>query len=241
MGRNLILQGITGSQAYGLATAISDTDQQGVFVTNISDLIAIHKPNESWVRHDPDVTHHELGKYVSLAAKCNPTVLELMHTTHFTFQTQLGKLLVDHRDWFPTTPYVRNAYGGYARSQVLKIANHYNDHGEKWSDGKKQKFGRHAFRLLMQGQELLSSGTITLNVSDYREQIFRMGELVTEDFDKFSKFFEDRLSVFDSTVSVLPDEQDWGRLEELVQEIRWRNHDGEDDVLIDTLDEDGLV
>src|SRR3712207_6802639 len=78
MREEIILQGIVGSTAYGLAREGSDVDRLGVFVTPTEELFYIAAPRQTIVTHKPDQTLHEIGKYVSLALKCNPTILELM-------------------------------------------------------------------------------------------------------------------------------------------------------------------
>lgn len=65
-GMNVILQGVVGSTAYGLATPESDIDRLGVFQARTSELLVLHPPKESRVSTSPDVTHHELGNMLGL-------------------------------------------------------------------------------------------------------------------------------------------------------------------------------
>lgn len=65
--RSVILQGVVGSTAYGLAREGSDVDRLGIFVTPTLDLVGLGKPKDTRVGFKPDITHHEVGKYLGLA------------------------------------------------------------------------------------------------------------------------------------------------------------------------------
>ena len=73
----LVFEAVTGSKAYGLATAQSDTDIRGVFVL----------PKEAYYSLDytpqvanetNDVVYYELKRFMELLAKNNPNILELL-------------------------------------------------------------------------------------------------------------------------------------------------------------------
>jgi len=73
----ILFEAVVGSRAYGLATASSDTDIRGVF----------YLPLESYLggqyiaqvaNTSNDEVYYELGRFVELLSKSNPTVLELL-------------------------------------------------------------------------------------------------------------------------------------------------------------------
>jgi predicted nucleotidyltransferase len=74
----ILLQAVTGSVAYGLETDASDIDRHGVFLIPTRRLLGIFPPELTLVTTAPDSTSHEVGKFVRLAAKANPTVLDLL-------------------------------------------------------------------------------------------------------------------------------------------------------------------
>src|SRR5438105_810242 len=111
--QNIILEGICGSQAYGLANEDSDQDVKGIYVAPTSEVLSLppFSPRKTIDHTDPDFTYHEIGKYVSLALKANPTALEVLFLEGYTVQTKLGHMLVDNRHLFLSNVIYRS-YGG---------------------------------------------------------------------------------------------------------------------------------
>lgn len=75
---NIIFECISGSRAYGLATASSDTDIRGVFILpkeNYYSLEYIGQINNE----TNDIVYYELKKFTELLAKNNPNILELLN------------------------------------------------------------------------------------------------------------------------------------------------------------------
>src|SRR5687768_1695702 len=74
-----ILRCIVGSTAHGLANENSDIDYRGVFVVPTSDLLSIGGVTQqtSWIEGQVDDTSWEIGHFLKMATKCNPTVLEV--------------------------------------------------------------------------------------------------------------------------------------------------------------------
>ena len=87
---NVLLSGIVGSTAYGLATEDSDVDRLGVFAAPTERLVGLHPPQPSVVSSKPDATFHEAGKFAALALKVNPTITELMWLPDDLYETRTG-------------------------------------------------------------------------------------------------------------------------------------------------------
>lgn len=75
---NVLLSGIVGSTAYGLAKPGSDIDRLGLFAADTTAFHGLHGPAESHVTTNPDRTLHEAAKWCRLALGGNPTVMELV-------------------------------------------------------------------------------------------------------------------------------------------------------------------
>lgn len=222
---NTILEGVTGSRAYGLDTETSDTDIKGVYLLPTSTILGIKfNPDHTTKDHtDPDWVYHEVGKFMKLVASGNPTVTELLFLTEYTQLNGIGKLLVGNRDMFLSTQGVQKAYRGYALSQAKKLSARQKEGLDGYDSALKNRFAkhtRHCFRLLLQAKELLETGTLTVRVSpEQREWLFRMGEQPPETIvDAF--IAED--SKFDGMASVLPDHPDWEAIDKLLYRIRTR-------------------
>ena len=157
----VLLQGVVGSTAYGLAREGSDVDMLGIFQYRTRELLRFNPPAETIVMHAPsDVASHEVGKFIRLALKCNPTIIELLWLDEYTDMNFAGRDLVDMRGVFLSEKYVRASYLGYANAQIKKML----DRG--MSDPRGPKHTRHCFRLLRQGHELLTTGQLTIMVPD---------------------------------------------------------------------------
>jgi len=212
----IILSAIVGSHAYGLANEDSDIDTLGIYVAPTQEVLGIRNIKETIHKTNPDVTYHEVKKFISLALKCNPTILELLFVDKYLKQTPEGLLLVHNRKAF-LSRIIYNSYGGYAISQARKL----NAKGTFPSKVKNRyaKHARHVYRLLDQGRQLLETGNLNVKVKN-RDELMRIGELpVYELITKFEKDFKK----FDQTVTTLPDKPDYETINKILLEIRSYN------------------
>ena len=74
----LIFEAITGSKAYGLDTAKSDTDIRGVFVLPKELFYSLeYTPQVS--NESNDIVYYELKRFMELLSKNNPNIIELLN------------------------------------------------------------------------------------------------------------------------------------------------------------------
>ena len=210
----IIIEAIRGSTAYGLAREGSDIDIVGVFVAPTEDILSLDPPPETLQRHDPDYTHHEIGKFVRLALKCNPTVLELLYMDRYEELTEEGRMLIDNRDAFLSRA-AYDSYGAYAMAQARRLAT--KDDAEAW--GRYGKHVRHCFRLLQQGRQLLETGTMTLVVPNPEELIALGHKPAEEVLAEFERVYEE----FRAVKTALPEKPDRERVNEMLLAVR-RGH-----------------
>lgn len=223
---NIIIEGITGSRAYGLDTEDSDTDIKGVYVAPTQSVLSLeasslgyNKKHATKDHVDPDWVYHEVEKFINLALKANPTILEMLFLDGYTALSKHGKMLVDNRHLFLSNT-VYKSYGGYALSQARKL----NARGGTYGNGRNNRYSkhtRHCFRLLYQGKELLETGTLTVRVTpEMRKELFAIGEFSPQEIiSKFEKDFAE----FDKIKSVLPDKPDIEAINKLLLRIRKGN------------------
>ncbi len=220
---NIILEGVTGSKAYGLDTEKSDTDIKGVYLLPTENVLSIgFNPEKTTKDHvDPDWVYHEVGKFMKLVISGNPTVTELLYLDEYTILSPIGQLLIDNRASFLSTQSVTKAYRGYALSQALRLNNRTAQGMDGYDSALKNRFAkhtRHCFRLLMQARQLLETGSLNVRVTpEQREYLFSMGEKTA---DEVVKEFMRQDSEFDNIVSVLPDEPDMDKLNNILYDIR---------------------
>lgn len=211
---NIILQGVTGSIAYGLATEHSDVDRQGIFLAPTRDILGVRPVKESIVRNDPDIAFHEVGKFVRLAMKCNPTILEQLWLENYEILTPAAQLLVDNRDAF-LSKIIYKSYGGYAVHQAKRL----NTRGDSFSSDTRNrtaKHARHCMRLIQQGSQLLKTGTMSVRVLD-RDDLFAFGDLPVDQM--VDRFFEE-YRIFESIETHLPEQPDIKCINKILLEIR---------------------
>lgn len=73
----LIFETITGSKAYGLDTASSDTDIKGVFVLP-KDMFYGLEYTPQVNNETNDIVYYELKRFMELLSKSNPNMLEML-------------------------------------------------------------------------------------------------------------------------------------------------------------------
>lgn len=215
---NIILEGVTGSRAYGLDTENSDTDIKGVYLLPTRDVLSLgfNVSNNTKDHVDPDWVYHEVQKFIELAMNSNPTILEMLFLEDYTILTPVGKLLVDNRDLF-LSQLARKKYGGYALSQAKSLATNNGKYGGGRGN-RYEKHTRHCFRLLYQGRELLETGNLTVRVTpEVREELFRIGKLPPSEV---VTMFEEKFKEFDTIESVLPEKVDKEAINDLLLQIR---------------------
>lgn len=223
--QNILLSGIVGSTAYGLAHAGSDVDRLGMFAAPTEELHGLHGPKESHVSKAPDRTLHEAAKWCRLALGGNPTVMELVWLPEdlYEVRTPLGDELIGIRTTFLSARRVRDAYLGYATQQFRKLQNrndgtptatdaHANAEADAEADAESiarrtAKNARHLKRLCQQGYELYSTGQLRIRVDD-PESYHRFGEQVAADPEAAGPLLREYEEAFTQTRSVLPEQPD---------------------------------
>lgn len=214
-----VLHGIGGSHAQGLANEQSDADHAGVISYPTADFWSVNrKPAASVVGHDPyDYTFHELEKFISLAAKSNPTVLEVLYfDAYIEVEPVWGDRLVNIRHAFPSANYVHNAYLGYAESQFRKLMSRGDGKFSSDTGNRVAKHARHTMRLLEQGHRLYTTGELRVRVDDpdYYRWISDLGP------DRLAEEFTRRWGDFTGAATVLPQEPDWDLINAFLADYR---------------------
>ncbi|GGW26324.1 nucleotidyltransferase [Streptomyces galilaeus] len=207
--QNILLSGVVGSTAYGLAHAGSDVDRLGLFAPPTEELHGLHPPQESHVSTAPDRTLHEAAKWCRLALGGNPTVTELVWLPDelYEVRTPLGDELIDIRTTFLSARRVRDAYLGYATQQFRRLLGRGD--GSFSADTRKRtaKHARHLKRLCGQGYELYTTGKLTIRVDD-PESFHRFGEQVADDPETALPLLRRYETAFEEARSVLPEQPD---------------------------------
>jgi hypothetical protein len=121
-GTGLIQLHVAGSKAYGTSTPDSDTDYRGVCICPLDYYLGLRRFEQFVSVKSVDITVYDIKKFVGLAAKANPNILETLWAEPF-FTTPAWDILSEHRDLF-LTQRVEHTFSGYAHSQLLRIKSH---------------------------------------------------------------------------------------------------------------------
>lgn len=220
----ILLEGIVGSTAYGLATPDSDIDTLGMFAYDTRAFWGLSVPKATRSNPQgskPDWTMHEAGKYCSLALSCNPTCLELFWLPRYTVTTLIGWALVEARKAFLHERGVRNAYLGYASQQFNRIRSRGDNSFSSDTRNRTAKHARHLWRLACQGTQLHLTGDMRLRLSaeeitECREFGYRVAGARLDVAERHLAWAESEFN----KPGVLPEQPDQERIEDWLYRLR---------------------
>ncbi len=117
---NTIIYGcIVGSHAYGTNVEGSDVNKKWVYIQSPTDLFMNgYRPQ---IEISKDEVAYELSRFLELAGKANPTILELLYSPEDCIlykHSSFDRILVFRREFL--TKQCRYSFGGYAISQIEK-------------------------------------------------------------------------------------------------------------------------
>lgn len=213
----VIFRCVIGSRAYGLEDEASDTDRRGVYLPPADLHWSLFGVPEQLENDRSQEVYWELQKFMVLALKANPNVLECLYSPIVESVTPLGEELLAMREAF-LSRLVFQTYSGYVASQFKKMQTDIRNQGRvKW------KHVMHLIRLLLSGTHVLHEGFVAVEVGDHRERLLtiKRGEMPFAEADawrmELQKDFE---FAFQSTR--LPDRPDYERANAFLVDARRR-------------------
>ena len=212
----VIFRCVFGSRAYGLELAGSDVDRRGVYLPPAELQWSLGGVPEQLENKETEECYWELEKFLVLALKANPNVLECLWSPLVEHANEVGRELVAMRGAF-LSKLAYQTYNGYVMSQFKKISGDVRNKGEvKW------KHVMHLIRLLISGLTLLREGRVPVRVeAGEREKLLaiKRGEVSWEEANAWRlKLHEE----FDGAVagSVLPERPEYGRVNDFLVRAR---------------------
>ena len=202
----VIYRCVVGSRAFGLDNADSDTDIRGIYLPPADIHWSLYGIPEQLENKDKEECYWELQKFIILALKANPNILECLYTPMVEKKTAIAEELLAIKEIF-LSQLVYQTYNGYAMSQFKKMEQDLRNSGEI-----RLKHAMHLIRLLLSGITVLKEGFVPVKVDQYREELLaiRNGEMPWEEvnawrLDLHQKF--DRAK----TNSTLPERPNYDR------------------------------
>jgi hypothetical protein len=96
----IIYRCVAGSRAYGLEVEASDTDRRGIYLPPAEMQWSLYGAPEQIENDETQETYWELQKFLKLALKANPNILECLYSPIVEHADPLGEELVGMRDAF---------------------------------------------------------------------------------------------------------------------------------------------
>jgi uncharacterized protein len=161
----VIFRCIIGSRAYGLDDDQSDIDYRGIFLPPADLHWSLYGVPEQLECHETQEAYWEIQKFLILALKANPNVLECLYSPLVEKATPLAEELLGMRSIF-LSRLVYQTYNGYVMSQFKKMQADIRNQGQvKW------KHVMHLIRLLISGIHVLREGHVPVRVDEHRDRL----------------------------------------------------------------------
>ncbi len=202
----VIFRCVIGSRAYGLEHEESDTDRRGVYLPPARLHWSLFGVPDQLDNPDTQETYWEIQKFIVLALKANPNILECLYSPIIEHATDLARELLDIRRIF-LSKMVYQTYSGYVMSQFKKLQTELRNRGEvKW------KHVMHLIRLLLSGITVLKEGFVPVRVEEHRDRLLsiKRGEASFDEIEGWQlQLHKDFDAAFESTS--LPERPDYER------------------------------
>jgi predicted nucleotidyltransferase len=200
----VIYRCVIGSQAYGLAGEGSDIDRRGIYLPPADLHWSLYGVPDQLENDDTQEAYWEVQKFLVLALKANPNVLECLYSPLVEKATPLAERLLAMRGCF-LSRLVHQTYNGYVLSQFKKMQADLRNQGRvKW------KHVMHLIRLLLSGIRILREGFVPVRVEEHRERLLaiRGGEVPWEEVEDWRKRLHHEFNAA-SEITNLPERPDY--------------------------------
>ncbi len=169
----IIYRCVVGSRAFGLNFEDSDFDRRGIFLPPAEMHWSLYGVPEQIEKTENEECYWELQKFLVLALKANPNVLECLYTQLVEHKSEIAEELLAERKRF-LSKLVYQTYNGYVLSQFRKLEQDLRNRGElKW------KHVMHLLRLLYSGISILENETVPVDVGVHKDELMeiRLGKI----------------------------------------------------------------
>jgi hypothetical protein len=211
----VIYRCVVGSRAFGLDDSESDTDRRGIYLPPAELHWSLFGIPEQLENEATQEAYWELQKFLTMALKANPNVLECLYTPLVETATPLAEELLAMREAF-LSRMVYQTYNGYVMSQFKKLQTDRRLHGQvRW------KHVMHLIRLLLAGITVLRDRYVPVRVEEHREQLLaiKRGEFPWEEVDAWRiRLHREFDAAFEATS--LPERPDYERANDFLIRAR---------------------
>ncbi|MBX9725515.1 MAG: nucleotidyltransferase domain-containing protein [Candidatus Obscuribacterales bacterium] len=174
---HVIYRCIVGSRAFGLDVQDSDVDRRGIYLPPAKLHWSLYGMPEQLENDEKQECYWELQKFMVLALKANPNVLECLYTPLIEYASPVAEQILASRSIF-LSKLVYQTYNGYVLSQFRKLEQDLRTRGElKW------KHVMHLIRLLVSGVTIMKEQVVPVRVDESRDKFMKIrnGEIPWEE------------------------------------------------------------
>lgn len=212
-----VLKSLVGSRAHDLHTEESDYDYRAVHLIPTSEIMSLgHKYSAtSWIEGKVDETSYEIGHFLQLCTKANPSVLEVLLADQVQEETQYAKEMRDLLPFMFNPNDAFNAFAGYSKNQQKKML---EDHLAR-----RLKYGVAYLRTAYNLVSLFQTGTFSLRVEGEKKST-----LIDMKKGKFSDgkiidLAEEQISIARELLPRVENRQDLTKINDFLLKVRKEN------------------
>jgi predicted nucleotidyltransferase len=156
-------------------------DRRGIYLPSADLHWSLYGVPEQLENEPTQEAYWELQKFLVLALKANPNILECLYTPLVEKATPLAEELLAAREMF-LSRVVYQTFNGYVLSQFKKMQSDIRNQGQV-----KMKHVMHLIRLLISGISVLKHGFVPVRVEQHRDQLLaiKRGEVTWEETEKW--------------------------------------------------------
>lgn len=202
----VIYRCVVGSRAYGLDVDESDVDRRGIYLPPADLQWSLYGIPEQIEDNETQECYWELQKFIVLALKANPNVLECLYTPIVEHANPIANELLEGRQRF-LSKLVYQTYNGYVMSQFRKL-----EQDMRTQDKLKWKHVMHLIRLLVSGITILKEGFCPVLATGHRDRFMsiRNGDVPWEDVNQWRlELHKDFDDAYEKTVLPERPNYDW--------------------------------
>jgi hypothetical protein len=208
----IIYRCVMGSQAYGMETEESDIDRRGGYLAPAELQWSLFGSPEQFEDNAAQACYWELQKFLIMALRANPNILECLYSPIVEKTTPLAEELLSIRQGF-LSQMIFQTFNGYALSQFKKIEQDIRNQPSREAQRKamflasggemversgsashgseeiRWKHAMHLLRLLITGAATLREARVPVRVEAHRERLLavKRAELPWPEVDAWRK------------------------------------------------------
>lgn len=179
--QHVIYRCVMGSRAFGLDDDASDTDRRGCYLPPATLQWSLYGVPEQIEDNGNEEVYWELQKFLNLALKANPNILECLWSPLVEYCAPIAQELLAIRNCF-LSRLIYQTYNGYVASQFKKLEADQRNHGAV-----KPKHAMHLIRLLLSGIGVLETGALVVRVDANRDRLLAIknGDIPWAEVDRW--------------------------------------------------------